>query len=184
MRGSPSDIWEIAISADGSLAWVTQGYGDVYVIGLPAMGLITTHIVGGHPRSNPALAGGNVFFTDGDGGHCFVFTEVTHAYVGTVYGFTYGWACCATPDQSKVYVADYSAGDVKVIDVSTLSIVATVPSGPGVSQLAATPDGAHIWCSCQQDGTIRRIRTSDDTQDAVLHMPTTPTTPGPSIVVG
>jgi YVTN family beta-propeller protein len=77
-------------------------------------------------------------------------------------------AMVATPDGKKVYVANSGDGTVGVIDVTSLSLVATVPfSSPSCSLpswLTVTPDSHFVHVVCKGTNVVHIIDTTTNAQ--------------------
>lgn len=81
------------------------------------------------------------------------------------------FAVAATPDGSKVYVADRFLGHtVSVIQTSDNTVIATVPigTGNGLGVIAITPHGDKAYVTNSSDNTVSVIRTSDNTVVATI----------------
>jgi len=75
------------------------------------------------------------------------------------------WGVAATYDEvqgtPKVYVANYLAGSISVIDNDGVATIENVGNGP--VGLALTPDGAYLYVALMDDDGVAIIQTSNDT---------------------
>ena len=85
-------------------------------------------------------------------------------------------AVTAHPNEQLAYVLVGASlqGTVNVIDLSTDTVVATIPTGgvwtpvPAREDIAISPDGAQVFVTSSTDHTVSIIRTSDNTEVARL----------------
>jgi len=66
----------------------------------------------------------------------------------------------ASPDGSRVYVANLTGDSVTVIDASSLSIIDTIPAGDGAYDVALSPDGRYLFVSNVFEDSVSVIRLS------------------------
>jgi YVTN family beta-propeller protein len=64
-----------------------------------------------------------------------------------------------TPDQSKVYVANWLNDTVSVIDPRSNNVIATISAGKGPRNVTITPNGGQAWVSNQFNRSISVIDT-------------------------
>ncbi|MGH7455153.1 MAG: beta-propeller fold lactonase family protein, partial [bacterium] len=67
-----------------------------------------------------------------------------------------------TPDDRFAYVSCYIAGEVRVIDTSTQSVIAAIQVGQSPFLLEGTPNGEHIFVANQQSNDVSVIRIADN----------------------
>jgi YVTN family beta-propeller protein len=65
-----------------------------------------------------------------------------------------------TPDQSKVYVANWISNTVSVIDPRNNNVITTISVGKGPRNVTITPDGEEAWVSNQFNQSISVIDTA------------------------
>jgi predicted alpha-1,2-mannosidase len=63
-------------------------------------------------------------------------------------------------DGSRLYVADFGATTVNVIDTGSLHTIATVNVGHAPNGIALTPDGTTLWVANNGDATVQPIDTA------------------------
>ena len=83
-------------------------------------------------------------------------------------------AVAITPDGTKAYVCNSSAGTISVINTSTNTVSATVTVGTGPSALAITPDGSKVYVLNNGAGTVSVINTSTNTVVATVTVGSSP----------
>lgn len=66
-------------------------------------------------------------------------------------------AIAVSADGSRIFVSDYQAGLVRIINASTLEVTATVPVGVAPIGLDVTRDGRFVYVACSGSGTISAI---------------------------
>jgi YVTN family beta-propeller protein len=155
---------EVAVSADGSLALVTN-YGErskpgssLTVIDVAKRAAVRTIDLGKHRRPH-----GVVFF--GDGHRAAVTTEdsrsvlVVDAGSGRIEravetGQDVSHMVALAPDASHAYVANIGSGSLTVIDLKAGKVVKQVATGEGAEGVAVTPDGREIWVSNRAANTL------------------------------
>jgi YVTN family beta-propeller protein len=68
-----------------------------------------------------------------------------------------------TPDGRHAYVANDGDATVSVIDTTTNTVTATVPTGTCPFGIAVTPDGSGVYVANECDGTVTSIATASNT---------------------
>jgi YVTN family beta-propeller protein len=69
----------------------------------------------------------------------------------------------ASRDGSRVYVTNFHAGSVSVIDTSSKAVVATLAVGVSLYGVAVSPDGARLYVADTHRSTLSMIETSTGT---------------------
>jgi YVTN family beta-propeller protein len=64
-----------------------------------------------------------------------------------------------TRDGTRAYVSHGNSGDVRVLDTSSLKLLATIPVGPRAWWTALTPDGAFLYVTIGRAGEVAVIDT-------------------------
>jgi YVTN family beta-propeller protein len=70
--------------------------------------------------------------------------------------------------QPFAYVTIQTSGNVSVIDTSSNTVVATVPVGPLLTDVAITPDGAFAYVGSALSSSVSVINTSSNTVVATV----------------
>jgi len=87
---------------------------------------------------------------------------------GTQFGVT------VTPDGGRIYVSNFAAGTVVVIDTVTNTIIATVVVGSGPRHLNITPDGSRIYVPNFSSSTVSVISTATNAVIATVPVGSSP----------
>jgi YVTN family beta-propeller protein len=70
------------------------------------------------------------------------------------------WGAALSPDGQRLYVANYGASTVDVIDSAGGNVIATVDGMDNPVHLAVTPDGGRVFVACQAANAVRVIDTA------------------------
>jgi YVTN family beta-propeller protein len=73
-----------------------------------------------------------------------------------------------SPNNQTVYVANYDAGTVSVIDTATNTVTFTITVGNLPSSLAVKPDGSTLYVVSEADDTVSVISTANNEVTATL----------------
>ena len=63
-------------------------------------------------------------------------------------------------DGKRAWVSHGESGDVRVLDASTLDLLATIPVGPRAWWTASTPDGSRLYVTVGRAGEVAVIDTA------------------------
>lgn len=165
----------VAFSSDGSLAYVIQNdagtlgdFASLVVVDTATLsvvqGPISTGIVGAGVNHAIVMSpdGSKAYVSVGDG-KILPFSPVNRTFGSPITVGTAGVGQIAfTPDGSKAYVAvtdNGSGSNVKVIDVASDSVVATIATCGGPDGLVISPDGLKAFVNCS-DGNLAVINTA------------------------
>ena len=74
----------------------------------------------------------------------------------------------ATPDGSRVYVANFTSGTVSVIDTATNAVVATVTVEDGTQGVVVTPEGSRVYVTNRSAATVSVIDTATNLVTATV----------------
>jgi YVTN family beta-propeller protein len=80
--------------------------------------------------------------------------------------FTAGLA--VSPDGSKVYIADYGANEISMVDGVMNSVMATIPVGNQPNGLVIAPDGSKVYVANSADNTVSVVATATNTVVATI----------------
>ncbi|MGB8323889.1 MAG: choice-of-anchor D domain-containing protein, partial [Candidatus Acidiferrum sp.] len=78
----------------------------------------------------------------------------TNAVVKSIPITTFNEPLGITPDQTRVYVADYTNNLIDVVDSTTNTLVTTIPVGPGATAVAITPNGQFGYVAEYGDNNV------------------------------
>jgi YVTN family beta-propeller protein len=192
---------DIALSPDGSVAYVTEPASNrLLVLNARSGAIIATVPVGNTPSglavspdgkqvwvANTQLNGG----FSGPSGSVTVIATDTDSVIGTISIFVPGSIDVAfSPDGHNAYVTNngvLSTGSVSVIDTSTLSVVGSLSVAPSSSSpfgwnptsVAVSPNGQQVWVS-----EVDSLAGSGTTPDYVYVFDATTNTQVAKITVG
>ena len=168
----------VAFSLDGTLAYIVEnddgtmgGESAVSVIDSRTLENLSGRISAGQvgAGSNQSIAmspDGTKAYVSLGGGQVKPFYPATSTFGPAIaVGSTGIGQVVFTPDGTKAYVAVANNGGgnvVKVIDVSTDSVMATITVGGGPNGIAVTPDGLKVFVNCA-DGSVWVIETVGNT---------------------
>jgi YVTN family beta-propeller protein len=159
-EGSPSDV---AITPDGTRAYVTNGSNDTVVPVDIATNTAGTAIpVGGITPQGIAITpdGSRAYVTNQNSNNVSVIDLASGTVVGSpiaVGNFPQGIAI--TPSGTRAYVTNSAADTVSVIDLASGTVVATIAGGIGNGPvgIAITPDGSRAYVTNQNSDTVSVI---------------------------
>ncbi len=78
----------------------------------------------------------------------------------------------ASPDGTKVYVANSAIGSIDVIDTVSNTVIQTITTATGaINALAITPNGAKLYLSNQSNDTITVVSTTSGTMTTAIALP-------------
>jgi PGF-pre-PGF domain-containing protein len=152
-------IWDVAISPDGSYAYVTDdGFsGRVFVINTSTDEVVATVNTTGLSGVGIAVTpdGGTVYMADFTGHALYNINTTTYAAT-PIAGFGGPFGVAIGPEGGRVYVTDigFGGGNVSVVNTSTNTIIANVPVGNFPVEIAITPDGKHAYVTNNGDDTV------------------------------
>ena len=78
----------------------------------------------------------------------------TNAVVKSIPVTTFNEPLGVTPDQTRIYVADYTNNLIDVVDATTNTLVTTIPVGPGATAVAITPNGQFGYVAEYGDNNV------------------------------
>jgi len=136
----------VAITPDGTRAYVANLGGTVSVIDTVTNTVIATVPVGGSPRGVAITPdGARVYIANQSSNSLSVIDTGTNTVVDTVLVGLPALAVAITPDGSRLYVANDET--ITVIDTATGMVVSTIPPRGGFSPFGVifTPDGTRAY---------------------------------------
>ena len=106
----------------------------------------------------PPIFGYHLYLTL-DGGDIDIFDTATNTVIETIAGGG-STGIAMTPDETRAYVADFSADSVNVIDIASNMIITSIAVGDAPFGVAVTPDGSHVYVANVTLDTVSVIDTS------------------------
>ena len=97
-----------------------------------------------------------------------VLDTTTNSVVASIPLTGFGEPFGITPDQSRLYVADYNDNLVNVVDTSTNTLLTTIPVGQGPNAVAITPNGLYGYVANAIDTTISVFSVATNTLVATI----------------
>ncbi|MFF6842335.1 IPT/TIG domain-containing protein [Streptomyces tanashiensis] len=160
----------VALTPDGSQAWVANGASDtVSVIDTATNSVAATVAVGRTPQSvaiSPDGGRAYVVHTASPGGVDVIDTS-SLVVTATIAAGSFPDIVGLSPDGSRLYVGNFSSSTVSVIDTVSNTVTATVPVG-NAAGLAVSPDGAHVYVADYNDNRLSVIDTATATVTATI----------------
>lgn len=154
---------EVAVSADGKLAVVTD-YGaqvvgrTLTVIDVGARRVLATHPFGDHQRPHGiAFLPDNrtVVVTAERGGAILLIDAVTGAVTAEhAVGQPLGHMVALSPDAKTAYTANIQPGTLSIIDLAGGSDPVVIKVGTQTEAIAAAPDGRTVWLGSNNTGLV------------------------------
>src|ERR1700722_1947081 len=168
----------IAITPDGSFAYVTNGGDDtVIVISLATNTIVATIPVGMQPEGIAITPNGKFAYVANQLGateNISVIDLSTNTVSATIDLGTVGaFAVAATPDSRFVYVTDSFQGLVEVIDTSINMSVGVITVGNDPMGIAITPNGQFAYVTNFNDDSISVIDLSTNMVSDTIGPPLT-----------
>jgi YVTN family beta-propeller protein len=151
VAGSP---FVVTVSPDGSRVYATLGEGTVVVIDRSTHAVVAAIPVGSAPNGLAFAPDARSLYVSNAFGGSVSEIEVATGIVArtlAVGGTPQGLAVAA--DGSELYVANES-GAMQVVDLSSATVVDSVPGASGGFGLALRPDGAALYMTVPSDGTV------------------------------
>jgi YVTN family beta-propeller protein len=160
---------DIAISPDGSVAYVTSGSpldaGAISVINVATRQTVGQSIKLEHRPAGIAVTpdGKTAFVTSYEAGEVLVIDLQGRQLVGQISVGAWPLAIAATPDGKRVYVANTESDSISVIDTASRQAVG-LPIGVGSVPvaLAISPDGHFVYVANKWGGSISVIDTQSN----------------------
>lgn len=157
---------EIAVSADGSIAVITN-YGDrqepgqsLTVVGIPKARVLRTLDLGRHTRPHGVtfVAKARVAVTTEGSAHLLVVDVETGRILQAIEtGQEISHMVTATPDGGRAFVANIGSGTVSVIDLVAGKKITDLETGQGAEGIATSPDGQEVWVGNRAADTLSII---------------------------
>jgi YVTN family beta-propeller protein/autotransporter-associated beta strand protein len=155
----------IAVSPDGTRAYVTQTGNNVSVIDTTTNTVVTT-LTGFNAPAGVAFSpdGTRVYVTNVSGNNVSVIDTATNAVVGAPIAVgSNPNAVAFSPDGTRAYVTNQNSGTVSVINTATNTVVATVGVGTSPRWVAVSPDGTRAYVANNGNNTVSVINTATNT---------------------
>jgi len=156
----------VAVTPDGTRAYVANGGGDVWVISTSNNTVLAKVVVGEYPTAVAITPDGTrAYVTRANGNSVSVIATSSNTVTATISVGTAPGGIAITPDGKSAYVTNVGTGSgpVSVIDTSSNTVTATVDLGNVAPVgVAVTPDGTRIYV-LDGYGNLSVIGTSSNT---------------------
>jgi YVTN family beta-propeller protein len=157
----------VAITPDGSRAYVTNHLDTVSVVDIATNAMIETISVGFFPRDVAITPDGSrAYVANTFSDTLSVIDTATNQVIDTIPGLADPVQLAITPDGSRAYVATqgFSPAAVAVIDTVSNTVIASIPIPTGVPlDIEITPDGSRAYVPAGGVGAIWVIETATNT---------------------
>jgi len=165
----------IAITPDGTRAYVANGGGEVWVLATEGNTALAKVSLGGYPTAVAITPDGTrAYVTRDNSNNVSVIDTASNTVTATIPVGTSPTGIAITPDGAHAYVTNVGSmagGSVSVIATSSNSVVATINLGNvGPLGIAITPDGSHAYV-VDGLGNVSLIATSSNTVAATITFP-------------
>jgi serine/threonine-protein kinase len=156
----------VRVAATGARAFVTStGSGTVAIIDTATNTVAATVVVGGFV-DGIALSpdGGRLYAGIADTGTVVTIDTATARQIGRpikVGDQPYGMAI--STDGRRLYVPNFGSDDLSVVDITTETVLATVPVGDAPVGIVVGPDGTRLYVTNLDGGTVSVVDTASNT---------------------
>ncbi len=149
----------IAILSSGTKAYVTNGAGTTVSVITLATQVTTSITVGSQPvRAVLRPGSGQLWVTNFGSDTVSVINTATDAVIATVSVDDQPWDIAFNASGTMAYVSHYSSGGgIVPITTSTLTLGATIPSGPFGQGIAVQPTTGHLWTTLTNANQVRIV---------------------------
>jgi len=164
---SPKYLWgpaeSLVVHPAGKRLYVANGYSGITVLDAANLNTIETipGSAGGGADNNPqgiAITpdGRTLLFSDNSqGGVVTVMDLTTKATITAISDpNAVPMGIAINPDGVNAYFAFSGTDEIKVFDLTTMSVVDSVPTGSHPVGIAVTPDGAKAYVSCSDSNSV------------------------------
>ena len=135
----------VAFNPSGSRAYVPNLWSlNVSIIDTASKTVINTFPTPSGPNAVGVAPNGNVYVSNGNAGTVTVH-DSNGNQIGTISGFISPDWIAITPSGNRLVVANGNGSSVSMVDTSSNSVFATVPTGTIPTSVAITPDGARAY---------------------------------------
>ena len=161
----------VALTPDGSRAYVTNGGGDVWVLSTSTNAVLAKVVVGGYPTGIAITPDGTrAYVTKANANAVAVIDTSSNTVIATMNAGAAPGGVAITPDGKHAYVASVGTNSVLVIDTSSNAVTATVGLGTDPVGVAITPDGVRVYV-LGAAGNLTVIATSSNSVAATVTLP-------------
>jgi uncharacterized protein (TIGR03437 family) len=162
----------VALTPDGSRAYVTNGGGDVWVLSTSTNAVLAKIVVGGYPSGIAITPDGTRAYVTKDNANAVAVIDTSsNTVIATMNAGTAPGGVAITPDGKHAYVASVGTFSVLVIDTSSNAVTTTVSLGNvDPVGVAITPDGSRVYV-LDAGGNLSVIATSSNSVVATVTVP-------------
>ena len=169
---------DVALTPDGTKAYVTNNSNQVSVINTSTNTVISTETVGYAPTGlSISPDGTKAYVVNANNNSVSVINTATNTVATTVAVGSYPLDISINPDGTKAYVTNHSANSVSVINTVNNKIAATVKLGVGTGPygITFTPDGTKAYVTNQDSNSVSVINTATNVVTATVAVGKGPT---------
>lgn len=153
----------VRTSATTQMAYVANlGDNTVSVISLDTLSAVATINVGIAPAYLAASPDGSRVYVLNESGTISVIDTVSGLVIDTVAVGSQLSGLAISRDGQLLYVLDYGSSTLSVIETTSDTIVATVPTAPAPTAIAVHPVLDELWVGYGQEGTVLEVRSALD----------------------
>lgn len=162
----------VAITPDGTRAYVANGGGEVWVLATAGNTVAAKVSVGGYPTAVAITPDGTrAYVTRDNSNNVSVIDTATNTVSATIPVGAQPSGIALTPDGTHAYVTNVGSGSISVIAISSNSVSATVSLGAvGPLGIAITPDGSRAYV-VDGLGNVSVIATASNSVIATVTFP-------------
>lgn len=137
----------VAITPDGTRAYVANGGGEVWVLATGGNTVAAKVALGGYPTAVAITPDGTrAYVTRDNSNNVSVIDTSTNTVSATIPVGAQPSGIAITLDGTRAYVTNVGSGSVSVIAISSNSVIATISLGAvGPLGIAITPDGSRAY---------------------------------------
>ena len=114
------------------------------------------------------ITGGVFAYITNNSNKVSVINTANHILMATVTVGSFPQGVSASPDGSRVYVANEGSGNVSVINTATNTVVTTVAVGSSPSGICISPDGSKVYVTNLNSDNVSVISTTTNTIVATI----------------
>jgi YVTN family beta-propeller protein len=140
-----SHPYAVAMHPDGSRAYVTNSWDDsVSVIDVPGRRVVATVPVGSLPYGVAVDGHSGRVYVAGLANHTVTVIDRNNVVLATI-ALPNPHGLALSPDGARLYVGDYGAGALTVVDTATRTVLGQVAVGGLPVGIAVHPSGARVY---------------------------------------
>jgi len=147
----------VAFNLNGSRAYVPNLYSaNVSIIDTASRTVLSTFTAGTGPSAVTVTPANKIFVSNQYSGSVTVH-DMTGALLTSIPGFAFPNWLAANPSGSRIFVSNGNSASVGVIDTSSNTLMATVPTGNNPTSVAVSSDGSMAYVVNEYAFTLSQI---------------------------